>query len=108
MKVLIDINDSSKGFRISGTYAHGKLQEDAGYDIITFTETSILDFRSSKYQDEEPKEGIFDCTYKGKPCKFYVWNRTKNLTWSGLCVYEDDIISRLYAMDCFITKEINL
>ena len=89
--------------RISYTYLHGKLEQDAEYDIFGFKE--IVDVN---------KEGIFECTYEGKECVFYVWftgitlidsdTQEQFKRMAGLCVYSDDIESSLYAMQCYITK----
>jgi len=69
--------------RINGTYLHGNIQDDFGYDIFSFNEK----------KDMPTKPGIYHWIINEKPVTFFLAKRKSNKILSkymGLMVYDDD------------------
>lgn len=91
--------------RISGTYAHGKLEEDMRYDIFEISKSPFHkqpDTNTDYYL--APTEGLYNCTYGGKDCVLVLWEREGLSRWAGLAVYTDDIPALEYAIKMFKQK----
>lgn len=98
--------------RISDTYLHGKLQDDAFHDLFGFINCEIPCNESNYYVEEsyltEGKYPCFyrnrECIYPDKECILYLW-RCNSKHMHGLVVYIDDLESIEYAEKCFNKKE---
>jgi len=98
IKVATDdkYNDNN---RYQGTYLHGKLESDFGYDIFAFDRKQNFD------------QGIHNFTLnvegKEQDVTFFLWkNRLPNRgnPWRGLMVYSKDEQSYQYALEKYKIK----
>jgi hypothetical protein len=102
LEIIVDGTDqhvklAEKLKRITGTYLHGKLQNEVKYDIYSFLMSD---------PNYVIPLGIHECFYKEKPCLFYYWKaRTEWSFGCGLVVYADDTKSIEYAQDCYKNKK---
>lgn len=90
-KVYVSIDDTgiyNEDFRFAGTYLHGELETQNGYDIFAFDRKIELD------------EGAHDFMINNRPCTFFIWKdehchtREKNgkivKYWRGYLIYKSD------------------
>ena len=85
---VIDINDegSNEDFRYPGTYLHGEIENEIGYDIFCFD------------RETDFKEGVNDLIIygTGRKATFFLWVAKSQCyigsiyEWRGLLVYDDD------------------
>jgi len=67
--------------RYRGTYLHGILEREYGYDIFSFNQTTNF------------KEGIHDVTINGLECFFILWRsrmRSSISPWAGYLITKND------------------
>ena len=81
--------------RFRGTFLHGEIESDLGYDIFCFTEKLEL------------RTGIHMLKINEKNCTFFLWEpeSTLRFEWRGLLVYDNDVPSYDYGLKCFNEKE---
>jgi len=86
------------GFRIKGTYLHGKMQDDYQHDIFSFAEDM---------SDLEP--GEYTIYINGKLCVFFFWNPED---WKGqtvgLIVYGRDYEYHNHAKNLYEIKSVSV
>ena len=80
--------------RASWAYLHGKLEEDAQYDIFYI-----------KGENIKLTEGIHEAMYAGQKCTIYMWKHSYLNVIHGLAVYNNDIEAYEYAKECYNTKQ---
>lgn len=84
MKTLnvISINDetANEDFRYKGTYLHGELETQIGYDIFAFTEATNF--------EEGAHEIIIGHTKR--PATFFLWKGIHFANWRGYLIYNND------------------
>ena len=70
--------------RLSGTYLHGQLQDDNGYDIFGI----ITEEKNLQLED-----GMYPCEVRGlhDDCTFFYWKRKSPDFHRGLVVRNDDV-----------------
>lgn len=85
-----DENKDIKKVKISWTYLHGKLEEDATYDIFGFKD-EFMGHKTSidSKTDLGFQQAVIECEYKGKECLLYLWRNNTSLQ-TGYAVYRDD------------------
>ena len=80
---VIDINDdaSNDDFRYPGTYLHGELEDEIGYDIFAFDrKTEFVEGVNDVLVEESQREATF-----------FLWaNEGTFQLWRGYLVYNDD------------------
>lgn len=89
--------------RLRWTYLHGKLEDDAEYDVYLI-KNSDLNINYLTKRVENLKTGKYPCHFNNKPCTIYFWITEYNDP-HGLVVYDDDIESVSYAEKCFNENE---
>jgi hypothetical protein len=79
---VINYNDESANddFRYKGTFLHGELETEIGYDIFCFTEPSYFTYGAT--------EVIIKRT--NKVATFFLWRGDKFNQYRGYLVYNDD------------------
>jgi len=80
---VVDFNDEGANhlFRYGGTYLHGELEDEIGYDIFCFDRET--DFTEGAH------EVLIEGT--GRVATFFLWKSPiENWGWRGLLVYNDD------------------
>ena len=80
---VLDFNDEGANhlFRYPGTYLHGELEGEIGYDIFAFDIET--DFQEGAH------EVLIEGT--GKVATFFLWKSPeRQFDWCGLLVYNDD------------------
>jgi len=88
--------------RFSFCYLHGKLEEDAGYDIFGVINPLLKTEKHTNYVISEMEDGAYPCTFEGKDCTFFFWNDKNNPErHRGLVVYNDDEEGFNYALKSF-------
>lgn len=87
--------------RLGYTYLHGKLEDDAGYDVYLIKNS---DLNNLTKRVEDLKTGKYPCYFNNKPCTIYYWESGSNHP-HGLVVYDDDTESVSYTEKCFNEKE---
>jgi len=81
-------------YRLSFTYLHHKLEDDAGHDVYYFYECSL----PKRYPDSQViddslvEDGLYQCGYNGKKCTLFFWHDIRKSP-HGLVVYDDDQIA---------------
>lgn len=101
LEIIVDATDQHDLLKeklkcIAGTFLHGKLEDDAEYDIFSFLMSD---------PNYVIPLGVHKCFYKEKPCLFYYWKaQTERSFGRGLVVYADDNESIEYARNCYKTK----
>ncbi len=85
--------------RVSWSYLHGQLEDDAGYDCFGVQGVDEVDGKAIL------KEGIYSCSFNDKECTLYYWCCSGIEGHKGLAVYNDDEKSVKYAKKCFDNKE---
>ena len=70
----------NQDFRYHGTYLHGALEEEIGYDIFAFDRET--DFK------EGATEVLIEGT--GRVATFFLWASPSFSKWRGYLVYNDD------------------
>jgi hypothetical protein len=98
-----DKNNHNDLVRLGWTYLHGKLEEDAEYDVYLIKNSDLKADTLTK-RTEKLKTGKYPCHYKNKPCTIYYWVNEYNDA-HGLVVYDDDEKSVLYAEKCVNENE---
>ena len=90
------INDetANEDFRYAGTYLHGELETQIGYDIFAFTEATNF--------EEGAHEIIIGHTKR--PATFFLWKGTYCAKWRGFLVYNNDYDYK-YCKEQFINKK---
>ena len=83
IKIYTSLDDTgmyNEEFRYKGTYLHGKLEIDMGYDIFCFDRK--LDI----------KEGIHSFIINSIPSTLFLWKGDINLgsVWRGYLIYNND------------------
>lgn len=83
MKInVVDYNDKGANldFRYRGTYLHGELEEEIGYDIFCFDRPT------------EFKLGAHDLIIEGtgRPATFFLWEGDDMQEFRGYLIYNDD------------------
>lgn len=83
--------------RFNGTYLHGEIATDKGYDIFCFTEKLELG------------EGIHNIKVDDRECAFFLWESKLRgyVEWRGLLIYSTDP-EYDYCYTKFIEKSITL
>ncbi len=76
--------------KLSFTYLHGKLQDDAGYDIYLFDNCELETDGVFFIDHKKMEDGKYPCQYNDKPCTLYFWH-DKSERPHGLVVYDDDL-----------------
>ena len=75
--------------RYKGTYLHGKMEQDYGYDIFSFE-------RKQKFET-----GVHEIEINGKDCTFFLWrpDEFKGVYgWRGFLIYANDSEARKHAL----------
>ena len=110
---------SKDAIRISYTYLHGDLQNDAGYDIFGIKGWALLDSLNlennylTRVREDVDLTGEHACEFNGKPCTFFLWTDTSRRDidahkYRGLVVYNDDKEYYDHAKENYIKKARNL
>ena len=83
-------------------YAHGKLQEDLGFDILIFN--------TEKYGSQPSFEGIYELKSGRKKCTLFAWTTNSPLPGSrkGLVVYNSDKEAYQKALISFNSRKVFL
>lgn len=92
------------------TFLHGKLEEDAGYDVFSlscyediFVGAKII---STSFDESSIAQGIYPCTFNDKECTLFLWDVEEcGITKKGLVAYNDDLSAFEYAKKCYENKE---
>jgi hypothetical protein len=82
--------------RFRGTYLHGDIERDMGYDIFCFTEKLEL------------TGGIHLLEINNIPCTFFIWESIEfpiRSEWRGFLIYTSDLESYVYCKECFDDKQ---
>ena len=83
---------------MDSVYLHGKLEDDAGFDLFGISGI-----------EEELSDGVYDCQFRGKPCRMWIWTPKGCIgRQKGLVAYLSDLKSVLYAQECFMNKVFHL
>jgi hypothetical protein len=97
MKIIPDLTpefEASSCMNLSGTYLHGKLEDDAGHDCFALPNEF---FTSKGFPIGHLDKGIYELEFNGKPVTYFVWKNPENGWYRGLAVYNHDKKSVKYA-----------
>ena len=86
------VSDEETGKRIPYTYLHGKIVNDIGIDLFRLTNVTT-----------ELSEGIHKVWFNNKECSLFLWLTSFNHL-TGICSYNDDILSIEYCKELYKNK----
>ena len=104
--IIVPQTVNNENLNISGCFLHGKIEEDAGFDMFAIEKPEYISINENKnilLSQNLSFNNIFECLFNGKECKFFYWNN--GCTNIGLVVYSDDKEAYDYAMEKFKNKE---
>jgi len=82
LKIFTSLEDNFKpNNRYLGTFLHGKMELDYGYDLFSFE-------RKQKFD-----EGVHEIEINGKDCTFILWKSKEERNpypWRGYLIYSED------------------
>jgi len=81
-----------EGNRLQGTYAHGELETQLGYDIFCFSEK--LDLSPGQYSFK-----VFE-----RPATLFLWRGDRYAKWRGFLIYDTDKDYQ-WARDKYLTQD---
>ena len=88
---LEELRESKSGMynlykRVPWVYAHGRLEDDMGTDLVYLLSTM------------QPRDR-FKAYYKDKCVMFHMYRNRRNYEWCGLVTYADDIKAYAFARE---------
>lgn len=97
---VINYNDAeaNKDFRYPGTYLHGELEDEIGFDIFAFDKETDFGVGEHEVFIEE----------SGRHATFFLWTGDHHIRkWRGFLIYTDDS-EYYYCKRAFLTREVNI
>lgn len=107
---MIIIPDNYKTIRIPYTYLHGKLEKDVGYDCYELAlKEELFQLNENDRVIVDPKNnGMYQLFFNTKACTMFLWTIDGTPKQRGLVVYNEDIKSYTYALECYLNEEVVL
>lgn len=80
--------------RYSGTYLHGKAEDDYGFDIFSFQRKQNFDF------------GVHALEINGRDMSFYLWKgEDRHPMYRGYLIYSNDEVANAFCLKNYINRE---